>query len=67
MSNFVRIEIKMESDIDIRHAALGISELGRALDEIQRDHEGEPALLLARERIKTTSQRMRKGLRDEKA
>lgn len=61
MADFSRIEIRLADDADIGGAVHKLTALTVELDNIRREHSGEAALLLARQRIKETSQKLRKG------
>jgi hypothetical protein len=66
-AGFHRIEARIADRDELKDVAGELTGLGTELTQIATDTKNtdEAALLLARERIKTTSQRMRKGLRDE--
>lgn len=61
MPEFARIEIRLSDDNDIMGAVYKLTQLTADLDTIRREQTGEAALLLARQRIKETSQKLRKG------
>lgn len=63
MPKFQRIEARLESRADLKRVSESLDALGIELFKIERDPtiNDEAALLLARERIKTTSQKLRKG------
>lgn len=60
---FARIEALLLDRSDIKRAASELSSLTAKLSEIAHDKHNtdEAALLLARQRIKETSQKLRKG------
>lgn len=65
MSQFVRIEARISDRGEMRLVARKLEQLAKRLTLIANGpNDDEAALLQARDRIKTVSQLMRKGLKD---
>jgi len=66
MTAFVRIEARISDRAELKRVAQEAGILATRLQAIAHDprHDDEAALLLARDRIKQASQKMRKGLND---
>lgn len=66
MTGFHRIEARITDRDELKEVAQQVGILATQLQAIAHDKstQDEAAMLLARERIKTISQRMRKGLKN---
>lgn len=66
MTEFVRIEARITDRDELKRVAQQAGILATQLQAIAYGpHDDEAAMLLARDRIKTTSQKMRKGMRND--
>jgi len=66
MTQFVRIEARISDRDELKQVAMELTGLATriALIAYKKDMDDEAAIMLARDRIKTASQRMRKGLKN---
>lgn len=64
MAEFYRVEARIADRAELQQVAQQLGILATQLQAISHNpqHDDEAAMLLARERIKQASQRMRKGL-----